>query len=433
MMAAPTRDLDLHATAQDALALMLEQGFEHAQASARLTRLTELNFELNVPSLLRSTETHRLALLGLIGGRKAATELSDLSTPALREAVAALHADAAGAPADEANAVSSGQRADIVQGPQQADVDVLAAKVQELLDFRARETPKMQLKEGSAAHTLVQTCTLTSGGSTLASRIGACSLSVIGSARDGAKASSFNFAAGQTHDLAAQPAPTYFGIGAMMREAERQTDPRPLPAAFTGDVVLTPPAVADLLQWLLRQIGDEALIAGTSLYAHRVGERIASPLLHLHSRFDAPGVAATSADGFATPPVTVLDGGALRCLTPSLYGSRKTGLAHVPVAASGWSLAAGSTTRATLLAGLPRGVLVGRLSMGMPAPDGGFSAVVKNSFLVEGGHVGPALAGTMMAGNMASMLQAVRAVSSERIDTGDWCLPWLHIAGLHFS
>lgn len=62
-----------------------------------------------------------------MGGRKAATELSDLSEGALREAVAALHADAAGAPADTANAVSAGQRADIVQGPQAPDVDVLAA------------------------------------------------------------------------------------------------------------------------------------------------------------------------------------------------------------------------------------------------------------------------------------------------------------------
>ena len=86
--------LDLQAIAERALGLMLAQGFEHAQASARLTQLTELNIELNRPSLLRSTETQRLGLLGLVGGRKAATELSDLSEHALREAVAA-RADAA--------------------------------------------------------------------------------------------------------------------------------------------------------------------------------------------------------------------------------------------------------------------------------------------------------------------------------------------------
>jgi PmbA protein len=76
---------------------------------------------------------------------------------------------------------------------------------------------------------------------------------------------------------------------------------------------------------------------------------------------------------------------------------------------------------------------VGRLSMGSPGPNGDFSGVVKNSFLLEGGRVGPALSGAMAAGNMAQMLEAVLAVSAERIDTGAWCLPWLRIGGLHFS
>jgi len=425
--------LDLQAIAERALELMLAQGFEHAQSSARLTQLTELNIELNRPSLLRSTETHRLGLLGLVGGRKAATELSDLSEHALREAVAALHADAAGAPADEANAVSAGQRADIVQGPQHPDVDLLASQVQALLEFRACETPKMMLSEGCASHTLTQTCTLTSGGSVLASRIGALSLMASGSARDGKRASSFNDAGGQTHDLAAQPAQAHFGIEAMMRESERQVDPSALKAHFTGDVVLTPYAVVDLLDWFQSQISDDRLIAGTSLYARRVGQAIASPLLHLHSRFDAPGVAAISADAFATPALAVLDSGMLRSLTPSLYGSRKTGLPHVPVASGGWSIAAGSTPLADLLRGVTRGVLVGRFSMGMPSPGGDFSGVVKNSFLIEDGQVGTALSGVMAAGNMARMLEAVSAVSAERIDTGAWHLPWLRIGGLHFS
>ena len=291
----------------------------------------------------------------------------------------------------------------------------------------------MMLAEGSASHSLTQTCTLTSGGSVLNSRIGTWALMASGSARDGKRASSFSDAGGQSHDLAAQPAQAHFGIEAMMREAERQVDPSPLAAHCTGDVVLTPYAVVDLLQWLQNQISDNSLIAGTSLYAQRVGQVIASPLLHLHSRFDAPGVAAVSADAFATPALDVLSGGVLHTLTPSLYGSRKTGLPHVPVAGGGWSIAAGRTPLVALLRGVERGVLVGRFSMGNPSPAGDFSGVVKNSFLIAGGQVGNALSGVMAAGNMARMLQAVLAVSAERIDSGDWQLPWLHIGGLHFS
>ena len=433
MMQAASQGIDLQGTAERALTLMLAQGFEQAQTSARVSQLTEINIELNQASLLRSTQTQRLALVGIVGGRKAATELSDLSDAALREGVAALHADAAGAPADEANAVSSGQRAQIVQGPQEADIDLLAAKVRELLEFRASQTPKMQITDSLASHTLVQTCTLTSGGSHLSSRIGAQMLVASGCARDGRRASSFNGAGGCTHDLAAAPAQAQFGIEAMLRESERQVHTQALPAHFTGDAVMTPYAVDDLMQWLRGQLSDDRLIAGTSLYARTVGQRIANPLLNLTSRFDAPGVAAISADAFATPPVEILSAGVLRCLTPSFYASRKTGLPHVPVADGGWSLVAGSTPLAALLGDVRQGVLVGRLSMGSPGPGGDFSAVCKNSFLLQDGEIGSALSGTMMAGNMARMLEAVLAVSAERIDTGDWQLPWLRIGGLHFS
>ena len=233
--------------------------------------------------------------------------------------------------------------------------------------------------------------------------------------------------------MAAMPIVPRPGIGAMMRDTEQQIVTQPLGGRFVGEVVLTPRAVADLLTWLHGQIGDVQLIAGSSLYRDRVGERIASPLLTLTSRFDAPGVAAVSADAFLTPPVEVLRDGVLKTLTPSLYGSRKTGLPHVPTAAGGWDVAAGATPRAQLVAGVARGAIVGRLSMGAPAPNGDFSGVIKNSFAVVDGQVGAALTETMISGNIAQMLHDVVAVSRERLDTGPLLLPWLRIGGLHFS
>jgi PmbA protein len=191
--------------------------------------------------------------------------------------------------------------------------------------------------------------------------------------------------------------------------------------------------VGDLLAWLHGQIGDVQLIAGTSLYRDRVGEAIASPLITLGSRFDAPGVAAVSADAFLTPPVEVLRDGVLKTLTPTLYGSRKTGLPHVPTAPAGWSLAPGATPLADLAKPIARGAIVGRLAMGAPAPNGDFSSVIKNSFSITDGVIGPALSETMINGNMARMLHDVVAVSCERLDTGALVLPWVRIAGLHFS
>jgi PmbA protein len=412
---------------------MRRQGFEHAQVSASASTLTELNVNHNEPSLMRSSEQHKLALLGIVDGRKASTELGDLADDAMRGRIESLFIEAKAAPRDEANAVSTDQRADIVQGPQAADEALLTDKVRELLTFRATETPKMMIDEAFAAHTHVRAYALTSSGSQLACSLGWYAMSVFGTAREGQRSSSFNYTDGSTHDLGAAPASELFGIGPMMRDTERQIDTEQIAAKFVGDVVLSPHAVADLMQWLHGQIGDVQLIAGSSLYRDQVGERIASPSLTLRSRFDAPGVAAISADAFATPPVHILCEGRLATLTPSLYGSRKTGLAHVPVAAGGWELAAGASPLDQVIAGVSRGALVGSLSMGNPAANGDFSGVIKNSFLIESGDIGPALSEVMIAGNVAQMLRDVTAVSRERLDRGLWLLPWLRVAGLSFS
>ena len=426
-------DASLQSAAETALALMRAQGFEHAQVSASFSQQDELNIADNQVSLMRSTASQKMSLLGLVDGRKASTELSDFEPDALRERIKSLFADAKGAPQDAANAVSASQRARILQGPQQADLTLLADKADELLKFRAEHTPLMGLQESVSSHSLVQSHTLTTGGSDLQTSVGWYSLNGFGTAKEGGKSSSFSYAGGNANDLSAMHAAEFFGMDEMMRDTSRQIRTQTVGDKFQGDVVLMPTAVEDLLNWLLGQLSDMHLIAGSSLFRDKVGEVIASPLLHLQSRFDGPGCAAISADAFSTPPVTLLQAGQLQTLIPSLYASRKTALAHVPTGAAGWDMAAGKTPRAQMVADVKRGALVGRLSMGNPAPNGDFSSVIKNSFLIEGGIAGQALSETMITGNIARMLHDVLAVSAERIDTGVLVLPWLRIGGLHFS
>lgn len=445
-------ELPLVTLAERALASMARRGFEHAQVDVSRRRHTELNLAHNEPSLLRSGHSHQLGLLGLLDGRRAATELADLSAQALDDAVSALWLAVQSAPQDEANAVSSGQRADIRQGPLLRDpdhpdhcgdgaatlspedaADTAAAAMAELRNWRAEHAPTVMIEEAYAAHVQCNGHTLTSGGSSLASALAWYELHVMATAHERGRTSSFNYTGGSCDGLAGRPLVEHCGIAGMLGELTRQVNTEPLAEKFVGELVLGPPAVAALVEWLLVQLADQALIGDSSLYRQRVGEQVASPLLSLASRFNAPGVAALSADAFAAPPVMLLQAGRLRTLTPSLYGSRKTGLPHVPLAASGWAIEAGATPLEDLVAAVPRGALVGRLSMGRPAANGDFSGVIKNSFLIDQGCRGPALREVMVSGNVAEMLQSVRGVSAERIDTGHWLLPWLHIDGLHFS
>jgi PmbA protein len=436
-------DPGLRDSAEHALERMRAHGFEHAQVSASRALRTEVNIAHSEPALLRSVETVKLALAGIVGGRKASTELAELgdgapggalaSTTSLDARIAALRADANLAPQDAAHAVSSAQRAEIVRGETESSLDELADAAAELLAFRAREAPRAIVDESFVAHTHRQQVVLTSGGSELVCRLGWCEASALATAREGSASSSFAFASGSAERLRGVPLSQRFGLGDMLRALERQIGARPLGESFIGSVVLTPQAVNDLLGWLLGQVGDMQLIGGTSLYRDQVGAAIASPLVAIESRFDAPGVAPLSADAFVATPVRLLTAGVLRTLLPSLYGSRKTGLPHVPTAEGGWMMAAGDRPLAELIGGVARGALVGRLSMGRPASNGDFSGVAKNSFLIEGGEAGRALAETMITGNVAQMLRDVSGVSVERLDEGALLLPWLRVENLRFS
>lgn len=423
---------DLKQIAERALTLMNAQGFDAAQVDVVVSEQDELNIAISEASLLRSTEDHKLALMGIVDGRKASTELTDLSEGSIAGAIASLFERAQVAPQDEANAVSDGQTADIVQGPQEGDLDLLTEKARELLNYRANHTPKMSIDEGVVAHALARRQTLTSGGSSLSSSIGCYSLSAFGTASEGNQSSSFNFAGGTSHDLTGAPAADYFGIADMLQETEQQIHTQPIAENFVGDVVLTPGAVTDLLGWLLGQISDAQLISGTSLYKDQIGEIVASPLLTVRSRFDGPGQSSFSGDGFVAGPLELIDGGRLTTLLPSLYGSRKTGHAHRPCG-SGWQICPGDSDKQDLIAGVKQGALVGRLSMGSPGANGDFSGVIKNSFLISGGEKGPALSEVMISGNVAEMLKNIDGVAREHIDTGGEDLPWIRVPGLSFS
>lgn len=429
--------IDLAAVADDALARLRRAGFADAQATAQHALRDELNIAHNEPSLMRSTEQATLALIGIRDGRRARAETGSFEAGAVDAAIAGLAAAAAAAPVDPAWAVPAGQRADIVHGPREGDRALLAGAARRLLAFRAEETPRMVIDECYIAHRRTRSHVATTRGSALASDVGWYEASVFGTAREGRAVSSFAYTGGRA-DGFGDDIVGCFGIGELLRATSAQVHTRSAAdvfgAKFEGEVVLMPAAVADLVAWLLGQLGDVPLIAGTSLYADRVGEAVAAPALTLQSRFDAPGIAAIAIDGCVAPPVTVLRAGRLETLLPTLYGSRKTGRPHVPVAeAGGWTLAPGDASVDQLVAGVARGALVGRLSMGRPAANGDFSGVVKNGFAIVDGALGPALAETMISGNVARMLQAVRAASRERLDTGEWLLPWLAVPGLHFS
>jgi PmbA protein len=425
----------LAAHARQAVAALQSAGYAQAQARAIESELSELNIAYNAPSLLRSTLSQRMQLTGLHEGRRHSAEIGSFDAQQIAAAAQRMFEEGRASPVDTAYSLPAAQGAHIVQGPQSADTDALAHSVRELLAWRAEHTPAMRLQEGAAEHRLTRSVWFNTEGSELHTSVGCEGLSAIGAANDGQRSSSFTYSGGHTDALRNKHATEHFGIGRMMQDAVASTQPQRIAAPFEGEVVLAPEAVTALLGWLLAQLGhgnDAPLVAGSSVFLRSVGQRIAAPGLQLRSRFDAPGVCAVSAEGDVCAPVTVLEDGVLRTLLASRYASAKASLPHVPTA-GGWLLAAGADDEAALVSGVRHGAWVSRLSMGMPASNGNFSGVIKNSFLIKDGQLGPALAETMVSGNVTQMLQDITGIGSTLHDFGAWALPWLRVRGLHFS
>ena len=424
--------IDPKPIAEAALEQMQAAGFDDGHVSVSIRAQDELNIEQNEASLLRSVEDYEISLTGIIDGRKASTAFTDLNDAVIAETVKMLVARARSAPQDDANGVSSDQLDSFEQGPVDSDLDLLCRKASEILDFRATQAPKVEIRSAAAAHGVSRSHVVTSRGTALSSTVGSLRLGVTCNATEDGKTSSFSYSGGIANDLSDKSAVEFFALDELMLSVEHQIHTQMIGSSFVGEVILAPSAVSSVVNWLLEQLGTQALIAQSSVYQHSVGKQIAASNLTLRSDFDAPGHAPYTADGFRAQPLIVLENGRLTTLLPDLYGSLKTGLSHCP-STSGWSIDSGHDTKADLISSVKRGALVTRISMGRPTSSGDFSGVIKNSFLIEDGKVGTALAETMVAGNMAQMLKDISGVSAEKINYGGQNFPWLKIPGMHFS
>ena len=88
---------DLHATAEQVLALMRRQGFDAAQVGVSRQHRHELCVAHNEASLLRSALSGKVQLVGLLDGRRADSEGSELDADHLDVLVKGLWASVASA------------------------------------------------------------------------------------------------------------------------------------------------------------------------------------------------------------------------------------------------------------------------------------------------------------------------------------------------
>ena len=226
--------------------------------------------------------------------------------------------------------------------------------------------------------------------------------------------------------------PSELDVEACAREtAERAT--RMLgatkPATFRTTVVLDPFVTAQFLDILGFALSGENVLKGRSLFADRIGEEVASPLVTLvddPTNPDAMTATATDGEGLATRRVPLVANGRLEGFVHNSYTARKLGTASTGSAVRSFSttpsvgtramaLSPGTATPAELLASIDDGVLVQSVSglhSGVNPISGDFSTGA-DGLRVSGGALGAPIKEFTIASTLQRMLHDVSAVGSD--------------------
>ncbi len=195
-------------------------------------------------------------------------------------------------------------------------------------------------------------------------------------------------------------------------------------------IVLDPWVTAQLLGIVAGTLGAEEVVKGRSLFADRVGEQVASPLLTVvEDPTDARSWGATpvDAEGLATRRVPLVDAGVLQGFVHSTWTARRMGTASTGSAVRGGFKSTpgtgcravaptpGTATAAELIAGVDDGVLVQEVS-GLHSgvnPVSGDLSTGAEGVRIRGGQVAEPLREFTIASTLQRLLLDVRAVGAD--------------------
>jgi PmbA protein len=195
-------------------------------------------------------------------------------------------------------------------------------------------------------------------------------------------------------------------------------------------VVLDPYVTAQFLAILGGTLSGEAVQKGRSLFADRLGDEVASPLVTLVDDPTNPAAftaTETDGEGLATRRNVLIDQGVLAMFVQNAYTARRAGTRSTGSAVRGGfkstpgvgcmatSLAPGTATQAELVAGIGDGLLiqdVAGLHSGVNPVSGDFSTGAEG-LRIRGGELAEPVREFTIASTLQKMLKDVQAVGSD--------------------
>lgn len=426
----PTTGVDV---AGDAVDRALKAGASSAKADHTYSERFEVNFDTHDVTLVRTTVGDSLSITAYDGTKKGSAQITGRAHDAVDAAAEqAVDAARAGEP-DDANVLPSEPVAPATSDPDhEPDRDAMVDVVLRHIAATLEQYPNLRQESSAYSFVCSWSSYANSYGRVQHARTARYVTNLMVSGKDDTRATSFN----TTAQVAFDSFPSLTELPAVRRlfdDTVASFDARPIPATFVGDVIFTPESLGTWIGAVVGALGGMALHRKATPYIDRKGAPIAVPQFSLLHR---PGEVAAAGkfdgEGFLNEDLDVIRDGVLNEFLIGWYFSHKLGR-PMTTGSGNFVVPAGDTPLEEIIANTQQGILLGRFSGGAPNQNLDFSGVAKNSFYVENGKISHPLAETMIAGNFATALESIHAISRETIDRGFGIYPWVATNGITVS
>ncbi len=419
-----------------ALDALKKAGSEKSVVHASTGEVKELNIEGGKLTLLRSTFNAGLGMTALVEDRKGTTSINKLDPDSIRDAARQVVVMARSSEPDPANEISEAQEpAEFACGIDTPDLDLMYDRLKGFLSHTTDKYPYTILEQSILKFVTGESWFLNSNGVDYKTTRGHYEFDAMFTTKKDGKSSSFNSTGFSSDDLDV-PVWKRGSTERLIRENAEQVETVPVPGKFTGEIILTPDSLMSVLGFLTRSVSDIPLITGTSAFKDKLGKRIAPEILTIRSSPRADELVEKyfiTGDGYPADTCAIVDKGVLASFLLSLYGARKTGGERSVSSGGCYIVEPGDDSMEALVRSVNRGILVCRISGGRPGNNGDFSAIAKNSYLIENGEITKPVSETMISGNTVRMLQDIEGISKERVNFGSSILPWISFGGMTVS
>lgn len=428
---------DLKMIADKALAALKDNGADKAQCSVRFTETHEFNVDGGKFSLFRTLFDNSLTLTAVKDDKKGSVGINRLDDESIAAAAVNCLAIAESGAADPAWAFAEkSENGSFTAGAPEADLDLLFDRTEELMNDIKAQFPLILMAQMIVTHKKRHTVFKNSFGVEYEVLSGNYEIELMFSAHEGEKSSSF-FGSGVYTDRLDTPFMELGTIREDLANVSKQLDTQPLEGKFTGVAVFPPSSLGTFIGSALGNFAsDGTLLDGTSPWKDCLGKVVADSAITISAApLDERIVCGErfTGEGFRSENYDIIRDGVLESFMLSGYVANKTGLPRAKNSSYAIVMKPGDTPYADIIAGIERGILVGRFSGGEPGTSGDFSGVAKNSFLIENGKITCALSETMISGNLGDLLKNVVAISSEVVCDGATVLPYAAFGGVTVS